>query len=145
MRYDSRLPRVLHVLLHLDQMEEPATSEVIGTMLNTNAAVVRRTMAGLRDRGYVTSTKGHGGGWTLARPLSEITLKGLYEALGSPALFALGEADDAPACLMEQAANAAIGRAFQQAATRFSEVLQEVTMADLAHDFAERLALSKRR
>ena len=140
MRYDSRLPRVLHVLLHLDQMEEPATSELIGRMLNTNAAVVRRTMAGLRDRGYVTSTKGHGGGWTLARPLSEITLKGLYEALGSPALFALGEADDAPACLMEQAANAAIGHAFQQAATRFSEVLEEVTMADLAQDFAERLA-----
>ena len=140
MRYDSRLPRVLHVLLHLDQMEEPATSELIGRMLNTNAAVVRRTMAGLRDRGYVTSTKGHGGGWTLARPLSEITLKGLYEALGSPALFALGEADDAPSCLMEQAANAAIGRAFQQAATRFSEVLEEVTMADLAQDFAERLA-----
>ena len=143
MRYDSRVPRVLHVLLHLDQMEEPATSELIGRMLNTNAAVVRRTMAGLRDRGYVTSTKGHGGGWTLARPLSEITLKGLYEALGSPALFALGEADDAPYCLMEQAANAAIGRAFQQAATRFSEVLEEVTMADLAQDFAERLARFK--
>ena len=140
MRYDSRLPRVLHVLLHLDQMEEPATSEVIGRMLNTNAAVVRRTMAGLRDRGYVTSTKGHGGGWTLARPLSEITLKGLYEALGSPALFALGEADDAPACLMEQAANAAVGCALQQAATRFSEVLEEITMADLVQDFAERLA-----
>ena len=102
-------------------------------------------MAGLRDKGYVTSTKGHGGGWTLARPLSEITLKGLYEALGSPALFALGEADDAPACLMEQAANAAIGRALQQAAARFTEVLEGVTMADLAEDFSERLALTKGR
>jgi len=140
MRYDSRLPRVLHVLLHLDGMEQPATSELIGTMLNTNAAVVRRTMAGLRDKGYVHSTKGHGGGWTLAKPLSEITLQGLYEALGSPALFALGQAGDAPACLMEQAANAATGRALQQAADRFSEVLEGITMADLADDFAERLA-----
>lgn len=145
MRYDSRLPRVLHVLLHLDQMEEPATSELIGMMLNTNAAVVRRTMAGLRDKGYVQSTKGHGGGWTLARPLSQITLLGIYEALGSPALFALGEAGDAPACLMEQAANAATARALQQAASRFSEVLEKVTMADLADDFAQRLAQTKHR
>lgn len=143
MRYDSRLPRVLHVLLHLDQMEEPATSEVIGRMLNTNAAVVRRTMAGLREKGYVHSTKGHGGGWKLAKPLSEITLHGLYEALGSPALFALGQSEDAPACLMEQAANAAIGHGLQQAAARFSEVLEGVTMADLADDFAERLARAR--
>lgn len=143
MRYDSRLPRVMHVLLHLDQMEEPATSELIGKMLNTNGAVVRRTMAGLREKGYVHSSKGHGGGWTLARPLSQITLMGIYEALGSPALFALSRAGDAPSCLMEQAANAATERALQQASTRFSEVLQGVTMADLADDFADRLAQSK--
>ena len=140
MRYDSRLPRVLHVLLHLDEMHEPATSELIGEMLNTNAAVVRRTMAGLRDKGYVRSTKGHGGGWTLAKPLAEITLLGLYEALGSPALFAVGQAGDAPGCLMEQAANVATGRALQHAAAAFSGALAEITMADLADDFAERLA-----
>lgn len=140
MRYDSRLPRVLHVLLHLDQMEAPATSELIGEMLNTNAAVVRRTMAGLREQGYVQSTKGHGGGWTLAKPLSEITLLGLYEALGSPVLFAVGQAEDAPGCLMEQAANAATGRALQGAAETFAAALAEITMADLADDFATRLA-----
>ncbi len=140
MRYDSRLPRVLHVLLHLDQMDEPATSSQIGQMLNTNAAVVRRTMAGLRTRGYVQSTKGHGGGWTLAMPLTQITLLGIYEALESPTLFALGQADDAPSCLMEQAANAATGHALKQAAAHFHEALANVTMADLADDFATRLA-----
>lgn len=145
MRYDSRLPRVLHTLLHLDQMGEPATSELIGQMLNTNAAVVRRTMAGLREKGYVRSTKGHGGGWTLGRPLSEITLLGLYEALGSPALFAVGQAEDTPGCLMEQAANSATSRALQKATDTFSEALAEITMADLAEDFAERLAGAERR
>ena len=57
MRQDNRMPRVLHALLHLDQMTEPATSDLLARMLNTNAAVVRRTMAGLRDQGFVTSTK----------------------------------------------------------------------------------------
>ena len=143
MRPDSRLARVLHVLLHLEEMDAPATSAAIGEMLNTNAAVVRRTMAGLREHGYVRSAKGHGGGWVLARPLSEITLLGLYEALGSPVLFAVGRADDAPKCLMEQAANAATGRALDRAADTFAQALAGVTMADLAADFAVRLAAAK--
>ena len=74
MRTDSRLPRVLHALLHLADMDRPATSEEIAMMLGTNATVVRRTLAGLREAGLLTSTKGHGGGWSLARPLSEMSL-----------------------------------------------------------------------
>ena len=54
MRKDSRLSRMLHVLIHMDQLNAPATSEKIASMLNTNPVVVRRTMAGLRDKGYVT-------------------------------------------------------------------------------------------
>lgn len=145
MRYDSRLPRVLHVLLHLEERSEPATSEEIGRMLNTNAAVVRRTMAGLREQGYVQSAKGHRGGWTLARPLSEMTLLGIYEALGSPKLFALGKSEDAPACLMEQAANAATEEALEKAAACFSDSLAAITMSDLADDFAARLREWKKR
>ena len=74
MRQDSRLSRVLHALLHLEQMQEPATSELIAGMLGTNAAVVRRTMGGLRAAGIVTSTKGHRGGWSLARSLGDISI-----------------------------------------------------------------------
>ncbi|MGO8470311.1 hypothetical protein AB9F45_39265, partial [Rhizobium leguminosarum] len=37
---------------------------------------------------------GHGGGWTLVRPLSDITLLDVYNAIGEPHLFAIGPADD---------------------------------------------------
>lgn len=140
MRYDSRLPRVLHLLLHLDGMEGPATSEQLAGMLRTNAAVVRRTLGGLREGGIVVSAKGHHGGWSLAKPLSEITLLAIYRALGSPALFAVGEAGDAPTCLMEQAANAATEQALASAAAHFAERLAAVTMADIAKDASLRLA-----
>lgn len=142
MRYDRRLPRVLHVLLHLEGMDGPATSELIGTMLNTDAAFVRRTMAGLRDRGWVTSSRGRGGGWRLAVPLSEISLLELYEALGSPGLFALAQSEDAPRCLMEQAANAAVDRALLAAESEFRRSLENVTVAHLAQDFGTRLQAS---
>ncbi|MBU2412232.1 MAG: Rrf2 family transcriptional regulator, partial [Gammaproteobacteria bacterium] len=81
MRKDSRLSRMLHVLIHMNQLDAPATSEKIASMLNTNPVVVRRTMAGLRDKGYVTSVKGHGGGWSLAMALSDITLLDIHNAL----------------------------------------------------------------
>ena len=53
---DSRLPRVLHVLLHLDGVDRPMTSEMIGEMLGANPSLVRRMMGGLRKAGFVGST-----------------------------------------------------------------------------------------
>ena len=84
MNRDTRLSDVLHVLLHLGQVEEPVTSEVLARSMGTNPAVFRRTMAGLRKAGHVQSDKGHGGGWQLARPLRQISLLAVYEALGRP-------------------------------------------------------------
>ena len=81
---DTRLSRMLHVLIHMDHIGAPVTSEVISRMLDTNPVVVRRTMAGLRAAGYLTSVKGHGGGWALARPLDEVTLRDIHDALGRP-------------------------------------------------------------
>ena len=131
MRTDNRLSRVLHALLHLERHDGPAPWDEIGRMLNTNATVVRRTMGGLRDAGIVGSVKGHGGGWTLARPLDQITMLTIYDALGEPSLFALGQAQDAPACRLEQAANTALGKALDGARRRFRKELERVTVADL--------------
>ncbi|MFC3076760.1 RrF2 family transcriptional regulator [Phenylobacterium terrae] len=138
MRTDSRLSRMLHVLIHMARHDGPVTSEVIARMLNTNPVVVRRTMAGLRDRGFVASGKGHGGGWALSRPLERITLRDVYDALGEPTLFAIGVADDAPDCLVEQAVNAAVGQALAEAEQRLLAHFGTVTIASLAADFDRR-------
>jgi DNA-binding IscR family transcriptional regulator len=114
------------VLLHMAEQARPVTSEDLAKMMDTNAVVIRRIMAGLRRQGYVRSEKGHGGGWTLACDLSKVTLRDIYLALGSPALLAIGNRTEAPGCLVEQAVNAALQRAFQDAEelllTRFGEV-----------------------
>ncbi len=80
MRNDTRLSRMLHVLIHMARHEGPATSEAIGQMLGTNPVVVRRTMALLKNEGYVSSEKGHRGGWRLAKPLADITLLDIHQA-----------------------------------------------------------------
>ena len=145
MRTDSRLPRVLHLLLHLDEMKDPITSDLLGQMLGMNASLVRRTMAGLREAGFVSSTKGHGGGWYLAKPLDEITLKQVYDALGSPTLFAVGQSNDAPTCLLERAANVATAAALEQAREVFQDALARTTVADLVKGSREQIAAHRNR
>lgn len=133
---DNRLSRMLHVLIHMDHIGGPVTSETISRMLDTNPVVVRRTMAGLRSAGYLTSVKGHGGGWTLAKPLDEVTLRDIHIALGSPRVFAIGFSDDDPQCLVEQAVNLALKDAMAQAEQRLLSRLGEVTIAALSRAVA---------
>lgn len=138
MRRDSRLSGVLHVLLHMAEHRGPVTSEVLAKAMHTNPVVLRRVMAGLRDQGIVRSEKGHGGGWTLARDLSEITLRDIYAALGSPLLFAIGNRTDAPDCLVEQAVNAAVNATLRDAETLLLARLGDVTLAMLSADVRHR-------
>jgi DNA-binding IscR family transcriptional regulator len=142
MQMDGRLSRMLHVLIHMERMEEPMTSEKAAGMLHTNPVVVRRTMAGLRDAGYVASVKGHGGGWTLTQPLERITMLDIYRALGEPRLFSVGPANDDPHCLVEKAVNASLATAFDDARELLMQSLAGVTLADIARDFEQRLASS---
>ena len=116
----------------------PMTSDDMAKAMRTNPVVARRIMAGLRDAGLVQSEKGHGGGWTLVYGLHEITLDEVYAALGEPPLFALGHRDDDPECLVEQAVNAALGEAFDEAEALLRASFAEVTLDMLSTDVARR-------
>jgi DNA-binding IscR family transcriptional regulator len=133
------LSGVLHVLLHMAEQPGPLTSEVLAKAMDTNPVVIRRVMAGLRDRGYVRSEKGHGGGWTLACDLSAVTLRDVYSALGRPSLLAIGNRTEAPGCLVEEAVNAALSQAFHDAEARLLARLGGVTLAALSADVRDRL------
>lgn len=140
MKSDNRLSAVLHALLHMADHGGPITSAELARMMSTNPVVVRRTMAGLRDAGLVRSEKGHGGGWELARPLDEITLRQIYDALGAPRLIAMGIPLAHPGCIVEQAVNRSLGAAFADAEALLVSRLGGVTLAALAADFSARAA-----
>lgn len=141
MKLDSRLSRMLHILIHMARADGPITSQAAAEMLESNAVVVRRTMAGLRDAGLVHSVKGHGGGWTITAELDQITMLQVYRAVGEPRIFSIGLADPNPACLVEQAVNASMDAALKEAEAALVARLGEVTLADIAKDFERRFAL----
>ncbi len=130
---------VLHVLLHMAEMEGPVTSETMAAIMGSNPATMRRTMAGLRKAGFVRSDKGHGGGWSIERALSDVTLRDIYTWLDSPELFAMGNRTEAPGCLVEEAVNAALGSAYDEARGVLLDRFASLTLAQLSDDFHRRM------
>ncbi|QHE87570.1 Rrf2 family transcriptional regulator [Hydrogenophaga sp. BPS33] len=141
MKIDSKLSSVLHLLLHMAHSERPMTSDALAAcMPGSHPVVVRRTLAGLREAGFVGAERGHGGGWMLACDLRHVTLRDVYDAVGAPAVFAMGHRSDNPQCLVEQAVNAALDSALREAEDLLVKRLGSVTLAALSVDFNQRFA-----
>ena len=131
MNRDSRLSVALHVLLHMREMDGPVTSETLGAMMDTNPVVLRRTLGGLRDAGIVAAGKGHGGGWSLAASLEQVSLADVYESLRVAGAFGIGVREGAPRCALERAVNRAVGDALAEAEAHLMERFRSVNVADL--------------
>jgi DNA-binding IscR family transcriptional regulator len=138
MKSNSQLSDVLHVLLHMAEGDGPSTSDALAAAMQTNPVVLRRLMGGLREAGFVSSAKGHGGGWVLSCPLDRITLRDVHEALGGASLVSLGFREENPDCLVAKAVNDALGNAVQEAEALLLKRLGSVTLATLSKDFHRR-------
>ena len=143
MKRDSRLSSVLHALLHMAEQDGPMTSDALAQCLGTHPVVVRRTMGYLREAGIVSSDRGHAGGWRIRADLNAVTLRQLHQALGEPAMFALGHRQEDTECLVEQAVNAALAGTLAEAEALLLQRFSEITLADLAADFARRHAAAR--
>ena len=128
----------LSIILRSDKYEDAhyALAMASAALAVNQSAVLFFTMGGLRAAGYLTSVRGHGGGWALARPLDTISLRDIHEALGSPKLLAIGLADDEPKCLIEQAVNEALRDAMAEAEHRLLTRFGEVTIGALSRNVA---------
>lgn len=135
MRRDSKLSSILHLLLHMAHSNRPLTSDELAGFLHTNPVLVRRTLAGLREQGYVASEKGHGGGWVITADLHQVTLRDIYVGIGSPTVFAMGNRVEEPNCLVEKVVNQALEKAFDEAEALLISRFAGVTLADLSERF----------
>ena len=133
MKSSSRFSVALHVLVHLAQRAgQPVTSADLAACIGTNPVVVRRTMAGLREAGVVASTPGHGGGWTLARPAADVSLRDVYAALGERLLIAVDFAGPAEGGRVARAVAGTLDEFLDDAEALLAARLARITVADLA-------------
>jgi Rrf2 family protein len=132
MRSSRRLSVALHVLAHLARRRDVLqTSEDLAGCVGTNAVVIRRTLAGLREAGFVESVAGHGGGWSLARQPAAISLGEVCRALGERLLFAIDLA--APTgCSVQAVVTEVMDEFLEEAEALLMERLDRVSIADVA-------------
>jgi len=134
MHLDTKFARLLHVLIHIHLKGGFTTSETIAQMLDTNPALVRRTMAPLRNAGYIASESGPGGGWRLSCELSDVTAKDIYLALAYKGLFILGIPNDHPNCPVEVSVNHLLNDAMQNAENEFLKTLEKIKLSTIAEN-----------
>ncbi len=139
MKRDTRLSFALHALLHLAQRPGVSmTSVEMAECSGTHPVVVRQTFAGLREAGIVTSRKGRGGGWQLARPPSEITLEQVQRALNERVVDVTREdAAGSQGCLVQRVVHGALDDAVAEANRVLDRYLAGITLADLSADVQE--------
>ena len=111
--------------------DEPVQIRVISERQAIPARYLEQIFQRLRRARIVTSKRGPGGGYTLARSAAEITLRDIVEAVEGPLGKALAMA--AP-----EAGSSALRPDFlwSELAERFGEVLEETTLEELCREAA---------
>ncbi len=133
MNRDGRFSRVLHVMIHMALRDRVMSSTEIAKMLTTNPVVVRRMLAGLRDGGFVETSKGPGGGWRVVKSLDAMTLRDIFDALDRPGINAGGTSQDHPGCPVEAAVNVALADVDDAVTDMMLTRYAAITLADIAH------------
>ena len=107
------------------------TSEFIALSIGTNAVVVRRQLALLREARLVDSKGARGGGWELARDATKITLRQVREALGEEAAFRMHKNEPHPKCMVGQNVKAVLEDVYEDAERAVMNSLDDWTVADM--------------
>lgn len=82
MQISSRFTIAIHVLICIETFKNAnkITSEFLASSVNVNPVVIRRLLQQLKAGGIVSVTRGSGGA-ELAKPISDITLLDIYNAV----------------------------------------------------------------
>lgn len=142
----SRFTMALHALamiaLETDRPGgRPVTSATLARSIGTNPVVVRRVIAELRRAGLVVSRRGVGGGVSLTRPASRISLRCVWEALeGGEQLFGRHPGGPNPACPTGRCVAAALEDLYGHADAALKASLGKVTLARFGRDVSRRLS-----
>jgi Rrf2 family protein len=107
-------------------------SEDVADSANTNPVVVRRLFSLMTAAGLIRARLGPGGGFELARPAGEITLRDVFAALESGELFAEHRSPPSATCPVGAHILPVLREATAPAVEALEEELSRRTVADIA-------------
>ena len=107
-------------------------SEDIAESASTNAVVVRRLFSLMTTAGLIRARLGPGGGFELARPPSDITLRDVFAALESGELFTEHRSPPSASCPVGAHILPVLREATAPAVEALEQELSRTTIADIA-------------
>jgi Rrf2 family protein len=110
--------------------EKPLKAESIATAQGIPPRFLENILADLRHAGLVHSQRGTDGGHRLAKPAAEITVADVIRAVDGPLAAVRGER---PEDVTYAGAAAPLQRVWIALRKNLREVVEHVTLADLAH------------
>jgi Rrf2 family protein len=123
---------------------EPVTSEELANSINTNPVVVRRVLGDLRRAGLVETKRGVGGGVTLARSATAITLRDAYEAIEEGEdLFGGYPSGPNPRCAVGPTLAVYLEEVFGRAEESLKKSLGRVTVDSMVKEIVARVRVAK--
>jgi Rrf2 family protein len=130
---NSHFALATHVLVALALNEgSPQTSAELARSVNTNAAFLRMLLGRLREAGLIRVTLGKGGGASLARSPSHLTLADVYRAVErQPARLHHGEPN--PSCVVGRNIVPMLQDVLHDVESAAVTRLSRMTVAKLAH------------
>jgi Rrf2 family protein len=135
MAANSRLTIAVHALtwLALAQRrgQSQLTSDEVAASVNTNPVILRRSLGDLRRAGLVSVRHGAGGGWSLARAPTVITLLDVYAAVEQEPLFGLHHTEPNLECPVGRGIRPALGHVYHNLERTVRQELEQTSIADV--------------
>lgn len=132
-KVDYSVIALCHLALHRDRV---ATAREIAQRYNLPLPLLMNVLKALAGCGIVRSSRGAKGGYELAKPADQVTLCGLVEAVEGPIRFAQCAGDHeepAAVCNMVQC-GCPIASPIRRLHEKLKSFLEDITLADIAHD-----------
>jgi Rrf2 family protein len=132
---NGRFATSLHILTLLSyRAGEFVSSEYLAGSININPAIIRKELSNLKQFGLIISKEGKGGGSTLSRPATDITLSDVFRAVRQSPV--LGRSNDPnPQCPVGRQINQHIETVYTRAEEAMTAALAKTTLADFSGKF----------
>ena len=114
----------------------PLRSEDLAYSVNTGPVVIRGLLSRLSEAGLTRSQLGAGGGALLAKPMEQIRLLDVYEAVEDTELFSLHRTPPCESCAVGGNILEAMQPTLKRARKALEDELALVTIADIAAQVA---------
>ena len=137
MQISSRFTIAVHVLICIEAFKytHKVTSEFLASSVNVNPVVIRRLLQQLKKADIVTVTRGSGGA-DIARPLENITLLDVYDAVESVdegGLFHFHEKPN-PLCPVGRNIHAIMDARLTEIQSAMEDRMRQTTLRDVMDD-----------